>query len=101
MQKQPLKILVACASGIATSTLAAAIVQEVLADAGFKCDITKGAMLNVPSMAIGMDLVLTTGKYNEEIPVPVLSVTSFITGINDGPTKKKLVEMAGKIVGAM
>jgi PTS system galactitol-specific IIB component len=101
MQKRALKILVACASGIATSTLAAAVVQEVLDDAGIKYDITKGTMLDVSSRAPGMDLVLTTGKYSEEVPVPMLSITSFITGINDGPTKRKLAEMAGEIVAAM
>ena len=101
MQKRALKILVACASGIATSTLAAAVVQEVMDDAGVQCDITKGTMLDVPSRAPGMDLVLTTGKYSEEIPVPLLSITPFITGINEEPVKKKLAEMAGEIVAAM
>ncbi len=101
MQKRALKILVACASGIATSTLAAAVVQEVMDGAGISCDIVKGPMLDVPTRAAGMDLVLTTGKYREEVPVPVLSITSFITGINDEPTKKKLAEMAREIVAAM
>jgi PTS system galactitol-specific IIB component len=98
MQKRTLKILVACASGIATSTLAAAVVQEVLDEAGIDCGIIKGTMLDIPTQARNVDLVLTTGKYSEPCPTPIMSITPFITGINEEPVKKLLREKAEAIL---
>lgn len=101
MQNRALRILVACASGIATSTLAAAVVQEVCDAVGVECSITKGTMLDIPVRADGMDLVLTTGKYTAPCSAPTMIITSFITGINDGPTKKHLAEKAKALAAAL
>lgn len=90
MQKRALNILVACGSGIATSTLAASVVQEVCDTVGVNCKISKCNMMDVPSRAPEMDVVLTTNRYRDPCPVPVMSIVSFVTGINEEATKEKL-----------
>ena len=43
-----IKGLVACGSGIATSTVAQQAVKKILADAGIEADISKGNITEIP-----------------------------------------------------
>ncbi|MEJ8734397.1 MULTISPECIES: PTS sugar transporter subunit IIB [Mediterraneibacter] len=101
MQKRPIKILIACGSGIATSTLAAQSVREICEERGIEAAIQKSNMSEVVSKASQVDVVLTTNMYREELPVPLMSVTALITGIGEEAAKKKcgdlLEEVAAKL----
>lgn len=101
MQIRPLKLLIACGSGIATSTLAASVVQEVCDEAGIACEIVKGSMMDVPGRASEMDAVLTTNRYREPCPVPVMSIVSFVTGINEDETKEKLIALLNELLAKL
>ncbi|WP_110953937.1 PTS sugar transporter subunit IIB [Anaerosinus massiliensis] len=93
-----LKILVACGSGVATSTLAARTVEEVCEAHHISVNVSTCSMGELSSCVENADLVLTTGKYDRTLPKPVLSVTSFITGIGVEKTKKAIVELLETIL---
>lgn len=90
-------ILVACGSGVATSTLASKKVEEVCKEFQVDATIETCSMSGVQSLAKSFDVVLTTNKYDKPLPVPVMSVTSFITGIRMEKTKNELGELLKKI----
>lgn len=85
-----LKIIIACGSGVATSTLAARAVKEVCDTYGVKASIETCSMKAIEQNKALADVVLTTNKYEKELGKPYMSVTSFITGIGIDKTKEKL-----------
>jgi PTS system galactitol-specific IIB component len=85
-----LRLLVACGSGIATSTVAAEKVQSVCKSAGVEAEIIKCTVQEIPGFIEDIDAVLTTTRYREKIDKPLLSVVSFITGLNEADTEKEL-----------
>ncbi len=92
-----LKIVVACGSGVATSTLASKVVEEVCKENGIEASIETCGMSSVAGTAEHADVVLTTSRYEKELRCPVMSVTSFITGIRAEKTKKDLGELLRQI----
>lgn len=92
-----LKIMVACGSGVATSTLASKAVEEVCKEYGIEAVIDTCSMRSVADEANGCDVVLTTNKYDKELSCPVMSVTPFITGIKINKTKEDLGKLLTEI----
>ena len=79
------KILVACGSGVATSTVA----QEIL----------KGSMSEIPLKQNDVDLILTTTNYRKPLEKPCISVFGLISGINEGKIKQSIIDECHKILG--
>ncbi|MDB7979921.1 PTS sugar transporter subunit IIB [Faecalicoccus pleomorphus] len=92
-----INILVACGSGVATSTLASKKVEEVCKEYNLEYSIETCSMSGVQGLSKNFDVVLTTNKYDKPLDVPVMSVTPFITGIRMDKTKKELGELLKKI----
>ncbi|HHI3422672.1 TPA: PTS sugar transporter subunit IIB [Escherichia coli] len=89
-----INILVACGSGVATSTLAADEVKSVCAEYGITAfKINKCSMSELSSEMAHADIVLTTNNYKGDIGKPHMSVAGFVTGINEGALRKKLGEL--------
>lgn len=87
-------ILVACGSGVATSTLAAEEVKSVCSEYGITSyKINKCSMSELPSEMPHADVVLTTNNYKGDIGKPHMSVAGFITGINEVALRKTLGEI--------
>lgn len=85
-----LKILVACGSGIATSSVAVYRVEEICEECGIDAQIFKTTMREIPEKSQSMDIVLTTNKYSGECNCPIESVVNLLTGINVKVTKEKI-----------
>lgn len=86
-----ISILVACGSGVATSTIAAAEIKDVCEEYGIEnYTISKYSMTEMPSQSENYDIVFTTNNYRGKITKPLISVTGFITGINTEELKKKV-----------
>lgn len=93
-----ISILVACGSGVATSTLAADEVKGVCAEYGItNYKINKCSMQELSSVMDSADLVLTTAKLKNAIDKPHMSVSGFITGINEAALRKSLGELLVKL----
>lgn len=92
MAKRKARIIVACGSGVATSTLAAQRVKEVCEDNGFIPDVRICSINEVENLAEGVDIVVTTTKFSSTtINKPVISAVSFVTGVGEGQTVEQLV----------
>ncbi len=95
-----LKVLVACGSGIATSSVAVYRIESLCKEIGVDAKIIKTTIKEIPEKSAGMDLVLTTNRYQGLADCPVECVVNLLTGINAEATEKKvaaiLLELAGK-----
>lgn len=85
-----IKAMVACGSGIATSTVAANAIHEIFEELGIDVEIIKGTVPEISEKADEMDIVFVTNCYREEISCPVVNVTAFLTGIKKD---KKVAEI--------
>lgn len=86
-----IRIFVACGSGIATSSVACDTVANLCKAANIDAEISKGALLDIPHKQDSVDIVLTTAKFRGECTKPLISITSFITGIGEETTKQKVL----------
>lgn len=50
--------MVACGSGIATSTVAAGNIQEIFDELGVRVQLTKCSISDIPANSDGMDIIL-------------------------------------------
>ena len=85
-----IRAMVACGSGIATSTVAANAVHEIFQELGIDVKIIKGTVPEISEKADEMDIVFVTNC------CPVVNVTAFLTGIKKD---KKIAEIKDVITG--
>lgn len=97
--KSKIKVLVACGSGIATSTVAQEKIKEILSEAGIHAEITKGTIGQIPSLAEGVDVVMTTTRYTRNIGKPVIQVFGLISGINESSLIEQIISKCQQILG--
>lgn len=90
-------VLVACGSGVATSTIAQEAVKEIAKNAGVKAKIIKATIAEVPKKQYDVDVVLTTANYREPLEKPYMSVFGLISGVNKANTEKKLAELLKEV----
>ena len=91
-----IRAMVACGSGIATSTVAANAVHEIFQELGIDVKIIKGTVPEISEKADEMDIVFVTNCYREQISCPVVNFTAFLTGIKKD---KKIAEIKDVITG--
>lgn len=77
----PKRILVACGTAIATSTVVANAIEEELRDRGIDVKTQQCKASEVPSLAADFDLVVTTTPVPANLGVPVIQTLAFLTGI--------------------
>jgi PTS system galactitol-specific IIB component len=92
------KVLIACGSGIATSTVAQEKVKEILKEEKIHAKITKGTVGQVQYLQDDVDLILLTTKYNKPLNKPVISVFGLISGINEEQIKKEIIKTCKEII---
>ncbi|MBE6476774.1 MAG: PTS galactitol transporter subunit IIB [Propionibacteriaceae bacterium] len=94
------KILIACGSGIATSTVAQEKVKKILAEANIPAKITKGTVSQIQSLANSVDVVMVTTKYPGTIDKPVVQVFGLISGINEDKVAQQVVDTCRAVLDA-
>ncbi|MEI6291613.1 MAG: PTS sugar transporter subunit IIB [Chloroflexota bacterium] len=75
------RILVACGTAIATSTVVARAIEEALQARGIPVYTRQCKATEVPGLVQGMDLVVTTTPLPSNLGVPVIQTLAFLTGI--------------------
>ena len=77
------KIIVACGSGIATSTVALSKIQTGLESKGKLKDIqfVQTSLSELPSLVEGATVIVTTAQGGDGFGVPVVSGLGLITGL--------------------
>ena len=97
MAKNEVKILVACGSGVATSTIAQEEVKKIAQEAGVQVKILKGTIAEVPTKQADVDLVLTTANYRKPLEKPYMSVFGLVSGVGADKVRKELAALLKKI----
>lgn len=89
------KILVACGTGAATSTLVASKVREALAKHGVSVEVSQCKLMELESVVpqTRPDLVVVTGvaKSDQIAGVPVVRGFSFLTGVGVDRTVSEIL----------
>lgn len=75
------RVLVACGSGIATSTHVATVLKSRLADRGISVETTQCRIQDIKSYLSGMDAVVTTTSLAVDVGVPVLNGVPLLIGV--------------------
>ncbi len=77
-------IVVACGSGIATSTVVELRLREIVEEAKIEADIKKVTINDLEGLVWDADLIVVTSKYtSDNLKIKVLSGTSLLTGIGE------------------
>lgn len=85
------KIVVACGTGIATSTVVADKISEACKKEGINANITQCKVTELRGYADGADLILTTTILKDKYNIPVISGLPFITGIGKEQTISQII----------
>lgn len=84
----PKRILVACGTAIATSTVVAKGIEEILKERGIQVITRQCKASEVRSLAGDADLIVTTTPVPNDLGVPVIQTLAFLTGIG----KEEVIE---------
>lgn len=87
------KILVACGTGMATSTMIAQKIAHFLADNQITVSTSQCSLSEIPLNKQGVDLIVTSMKVSTEYGIPTLNGAPFLTGINDATVKQQLIDL--------
>ena len=87
------KILVACGTGMATSTMIAQKLTRFLGENGINAITNQCCLSEIPLNKQGVDLIVTSMKTNTDYGIPCLNGAAFLTGINDESLKQQLLEL--------
>lgn len=97
MAKSEVKVMVACGSGVATSTIAQEEVKKIAQEAGVQVKILKGTIAEVPTKQADVDLVLTTANYRKPLEKPYMSVFGLVSGVGADKARRELAALLKKI----
>ena len=89
------KLMVACGSGIATSTHAASMVQEYMEERHIPVSIMTCSVQDLANRLSGCDVILSTAQVSFESGLPVFNGVPLLTGVGDD---ELLEELAAKIL---
>lgn len=94
-----INILVACGSGVATSTIAQEAVKTIARNAGVDVNIIKATLAEVSEKQKDVDIVLTTANYRKPLDKPYMSVFGLISGVNKAAVETKLAALLKETAG--
>lgn len=86
------RILIACGSGIATSTVAQEKVKKILADEKIPAKIRKGTVGQLQSLQDDVDVIMVTTRYQKSLRKPVVQVFGLISGIDEDAVKQQVID---------
>jgi len=85
-------ILVACGGAIATSTVAANKIKDLMKRENIDADINQVRISELDSYKDNADLIVTTAKVKKDYGVPVVHGVNFITGINEEKVEQEVLD---------
>ncbi|MFM1652508.1 PTS sugar transporter subunit IIB [Brevibacillus sp. B_LB10_24] len=89
------RILVACGTAIATSTVVAKKIEELMKQRGYDVVIEQCKAAEAPSKAASFDLIVTTTPVGDVGSTPVIRTVSFLSGVGVDQDVQKIIETLG------
>lgn len=90
------RIIVACGSGIATSTIVNSKLSELLDSKGIKYDLIQCSINQIDSYLDGADLIVSSMQIAKEYPIPKVNGIAYLTGIGEDELNNKILELLEK-----
>ncbi|KXG74653.1 Galactitol-specific phosphotransferase enzyme IIB component [Fervidicola ferrireducens] len=90
------KVIVACGTGIATSTVVADKISEACKKEGISVNIIQCKVTELRSYADGADLIVSTTILKDKFDVPVINGLPFITGIGEERAIQDIINVLKK-----
>jgi PTS system galactitol-specific IIB component len=87
------RVLFACGTGIATSTVVSNAVVEAMKERGITIEPRQCKATEVRSQVGGMDLVVSTTQLPADLPVPSIVTLAFLTGMGKAEVLDKIEAM--------
>ncbi len=91
MIKTKKKVIVACGGGIATSTLIASRLKEILKDNNIDADIIQCRVSEIDSHKDNVNLIISSANLKKDYGVPTLQALSFISGVGMDETVDEII----------
>lgn len=86
-------VLIACGTGIATSTVVSTVVQKIAKENDLSIDVIQCKMMEVPGYADRADLLITTTVVDkDQYKFPVIGGRAFLTGIGKDKAIAEILE---------
>jgi PTS system galactitol-specific IIB component len=89
-------VLVACGTGIATSTVVAVGIEEAMRDRGLNVVTRQCKVAEINGHLSGIDLIVTTTSVTGDFGVPVIQTLAFLTGIGKPAVLDKIADYLSK-----
>lgn len=86
------RILVACGTAIATSTVVAIAIEEEMKKRGINVTTRQCKATEVKSLAGDADLIVTTTQVPSDLGIPVIQTLAFLTGIGKEEVIEEIVK---------
>ena len=86
------KVIVACGTGMATSSIISEKVREILDKNNIQYTLSQ-VQLSELEMYKGADLFITSMKLQEDYGLPVVVGTSFLIGIGEDEAAQKILDI--------
>ncbi len=90
------RILIVCGTAIATSTMVAMKVEELLKKRGIAAEVRRCMTSEAPNAAKAADLIVATTQVTN-VSIPVISGLAFITGIGVDKVEEEIVSTLRRI----
>lgn len=90
------QVLVACGTGIATSTVVCKRVEQLLKDNGIDADVIQCKVAEVVGYEDTADLLVTTTIPPREYKMPVVKAVNYLTGMMTEKTDKQILDILNK-----
>jgi len=90
------KVLIVCGSGIATSTMVAVKVKEMLEAHGINATVKQSSAGNYKGDAADCDLIVSTAKLTNP-PIPMVLGVSYIMGRNIEATNEEILKIISEL----
>lgn len=84
------RVLVACGSGIATSTVIATRVRELLEDNGYSCKVEQRKITEVEGLAPDYDIIVSSTRVPDTVKTPAVFAINYLTGMNKEATDAEI-----------
>lgn len=91
------RVVVACASGVATSRTVAVKIARLLAAQGVEADVDAVDIESLPQELQNAVAYVSVVRTEEESPVPVINGVAFLTGMNQDAELARLVALINEV----
>lgn len=87
-----LKILVACGSGIATSTVIANRVKDICSNAGYDVEVSQTKVVEVENKAYDYDLIVASTQIPDTVKTPHIRAIAYLTGVGKEKVDQEIIQ---------